>query len=188
MLLSNKFVSPPSEGDNGLLRVKSNVLSPHRAAFAHAAQAALFMCIHVFAKSPLFFPTLKNAALFRQTRPGWVWLPWTLCLRIWSDCIATQIGQCNQYIIPALSLPGHIEPSTTHQSMQYLGVGKCSWGWTCGCARWMGFLAQKVEHQRTKLKVAGSSPAEVHFFSYPEKCRFIQTNQARLGLVAPGLK
>ena len=54
MLLSNKFVSPPSEGDNGLLGVKSNVLSPHRAAFAHAAQAALFMCIHVFAKSPLF--------------------------------------------------------------------------------------------------------------------------------------
>ena len=33
----------------------------------------------------------------------------------------------------------------------------------------MGFLAQKkVEHQCTKLKVAGSSPAEVHFFSYPK--------------------
>ena len=48
----------------------------------------------------------------------------------------------------------------------------------------MGFLAQKVEHQHTKLKVAGLSPAEVHFFSYPEKCCFIQTNQARLGLVA----
>ena len=25
--------------------------------------------------------------------------------------------------------------------------------------------SQKVEHQRTKLKVAGSSPVEVHFFS-----------------------
>ena len=40
----------------------------------------------------------------------------------------TQIGQCNQYIIPGLSLPGHIEPSTTYQRMQYLGGGKCSWG------------------------------------------------------------
>ena len=29
-----------------------------------------------------------------------------------------------------------------------------------------------------------SCPSEVHFFSYPEKCCFIQTNQARLGLVA----
>ena len=48
----------------------------------------------------------------------------------------------------------------------------------------MGFLAQKVEHQRTKLKVAGSSPAEVHYFLLPKKCRFIQTDQARLGLVA----
>ena len=28
----------------------------------------------------------------------------------------------------------------------------------------MGFLAHKVEHQCTKLKVAGSSPAEVCFF------------------------
>ena len=53
-----------------------------------------------------------------------------------------------------------------------------------GRACWMGFLAQKVEHQRTKLKVAGSSPAEVHFFLLPKKCRFIQTDQARLGLVA----
>ena len=55
----------------------------------------------------------------------------------------------------------------------------------------MGFLAQKVEHQRSKLKVAGSSPAEVHFFSYPKKCCFNQTNQtnqARLGLVALDLK
>ena len=34
-----------------------------------------------------------------------------------------------------------------------------------GLAYWMGFLAQKVEHQRTKLKVAGSIPAEVHFSS-----------------------
>ena len=59
--------------------------------------------------------------------------------------------------------------------------------WTCGRAHRMGFLAQKVEHQCTKLKVAGSSPTEVHFFSCPEKCCFIQTNQARLGLVAPDL-
>ena len=48
----------------------------------------------------------------------------------------------------------------------------------------MGFLAQKVEHQRTKLKVAGSSPAEVHFSPALKKYCFIQTNQARLGLVA----
>ena len=50
-----------------------------------------------------FTPTMRNAALFRQTRPGWVWLPWTQITIIsenWSDCIATQIGQCNQYIIP----------------------------------------------------------------------------------------
>ena len=36
--------------------------------------------------------------------------------------------------------------------------------------------------QRTKLKVAGSSPAEVHFFSYPEKCCFI-FRQTRPGWV-----
>ena len=36
----------------------------------------------------------------------------------------------------------------------------------------------------TKLKVAGLSPAEVHLLSYPKKCCFNQTNQARLGLVA----
>lgn len=30
---------------------------------------------------------------------------------------------------------------------------------------WMGFLTQKVEHQHTKLKVTGSSPAKGHFFS-----------------------
>ena len=44
----------------------------------------------------------------------------------------------------------------------------------------MGFLAQKVEHQCTKLKVTGSSPAEVHcFLSYPTNAAlFIQT---RLG-------
>ena len=47
----------------------------------------------------------------------------------------------------------------------------------------MGFLAQKVEHQLTKLKVASSSPAEVHSFSYPKECCFM-TNQAMLGLVA----
>ena len=41
--------------------------------------------------------------------------------------------------------------------------------------RGMDFLAQKVEHQRTKLKVAGSSPAEVLL---SKKCCFI------LGLVA----
>ena len=32
----------------------------------------------------------------------------------------------------------------------------------------MVFLAQKVEHQCTKLKVAGSSVAEVHFFLLPQ--------------------
>lgn len=32
-----------------------------------------------------------------------------------------------------------------------------------------GLLSSKVEHQRTKLKVASSSPAKVHFFSYPKK-------------------
>ena len=49
----------------------------------------------------------------------------------------------------------------------------------------MGFLAQKVEHQCTKLKVVGSSPTEVHtFFLLPKICGFIQTNQAMLGLVA----
>ena len=45
------------------------------------------------------------AALFRQTRPGWVWLPWTLITvmsETCSDYIATQIGQRNQNIIPAL--------------------------------------------------------------------------------------
>ena len=47
----------------------------------------------------------------------------------------------------------------------------------------MGFLAQKVEHQCTKLKVTGSSPAEVHFFLLPYKCCFIHTNHARLSLV-----
>ena len=50
-----------------------------------------------------------------------------------------------------------------------------------------GLLGQKVEHQHTKLKVTGSSPTEVHFFLIPKKCCFIQTNQARLGLVAPDL-
>ena len=37
-----------------------------------------------------------------------------------------------------------------------------------------------VVHQHTKLKVAGSSPTEVHFSSYPKN---VQTNQATLGLV-----
>ena len=46
----------------------------------------------------------------------------------------------------------------------------------------MGFLAQKVEHQCTKLKVAGSSAAEVHFFLLPSFLS--KTDQARLGLVA----
>ena len=53
----------------------------------------------------------------------------------------------------------------------------------------MGFLAQKVEHQRTKLKVAGSSPAatEVHFFSYPKNAALF--GQTRLlGFGFPGLK
>ena len=33
----------------------------------------------------------------------------------------------------------------------------------------MGFLAQKVEHQHIKLKDIGSSLAEVHSVSYPQK-------------------
>ena len=37
----------------------------------------------------------------------------------------------------------------------------------CNITCWMGFLAQKVEHQRIKLKVVGSSPTEVHFFLLP---------------------
>ena len=50
----------------------------------------------------------------------------------------------------------------------------------------MGFLAQKVEHQGTKLKVAGSSPAEVHFVRVPQKSTFFfyPKNAAWLGLVA----
>lgn len=56
----------------------------------------------------------------------------------------------------------------------------------------MGFLAQKAEHQRTKLKVTGSTltAQKSTFFFYPAplhptKKKFkMQTNQARLGLVA----
>ena len=36
-------------------------------------------------------------------------------------------------------------------------------------ACWMDFLALKVEHQCTKVKVAGSSPAEVRSFLLPKK-------------------
>ena len=46
---------------------------------------------------------------------------------------------------------------------------------TCGRACQIDFLVQKV---------AGSSPAQVHLFLLPQKYSFIQTNQARLGLVA----
>ena len=46
-------------------------------------------------------------------------------------------------------------------------------------------MAQKVE---LKLKVAGSSPAEVHFFFLlPQKCCFIETNQASAGFDCPRL-
>ena len=49
-------------------------------------------------RSPLFLLPLKNAALIGQTRPGWVWLPWTLITimseKFCNDCIATYIGQC----------------------------------------------------------------------------------------------
>lgn len=34
---------------------------------------------------------------------------------------------------------------------------------------WVDFLAWKAEHQCTKLKVTGSSPAEVHCFLIPQK-------------------
>ena len=49
----------------------------------------------------------------------------------------------------------------------------------------MGFLVQKVEHQCTKLTVAVSSPAEVHFFLHIPKMLCFQTitMHARLGLV-----
>ena len=65
---------------------------------------------------------------------------------------------------------------------------KCE-GLTCGmrenayCQR-MGFSAPKVENQRTKLRVAGSSPQKFTLFSYPNKMLRFQTNQARPGLVA----
>ena len=52
-------------------------------------------------------------------------------------------------------------------------------------ARWATYLAQKVGHQCTKLKVTGSSPTEVYFFLLPQKCCFIQTDQARLGVGCP---
>jgi len=40
-----------------------------------------------------------------------------------------------------------------------------------------------AEHQRTRLKIAGSSPTEVHFSPTLENVAF-QTNLARLGVVA----
>ena len=66
--------------------------------------------------------------------------------------------------------------SQTHQSKQHLdGVFLGLNLWPCLPN---GLFGSEVEHQRTKRKVAGSSPAEVHFFSC---C--IQTNQASLGWV-----
>ena len=53
----------------------------------------------------------------------------------------------------------------------------------------MGFLVQKVEHWRTKLKVACSSPAEVHFFSYPAKKKLLYSdNTDQAGFGCPGLE
>ena len=49
----------------------------------------------------------------------------------------------------------------------------------------MGFLAQKVEHQCTKVKVAGLSPAEVHFFSYPEKMLLYSDKPGQAGFGLP---
>ena len=48
-------------------------------------------------------------------------------------------------------------------------------------------MAQKVEHQRTKLKVAGLSPAEVHFFSCPEKMLLYSDKPGQAGFGCPGL-
>ena len=50
-----------------------------------------------------------------------------------------------------------------------------------------GLLVQKVEHQCTKLKVTGSSPAEVHFFSYPEKMLY-SDKPGQAGFGCPELK
>ena len=52
----------------------------------------------------------------------------------------------------------------------------------------MVFLAQKVEHQCTKLKVAGSSRAEVHVFSYPTKCLLYSDKPGQAELGCPRLK
>ena len=51
----------------------------------------------------------------------------------------------------------------------------------------MSFLAQKVEHQRTKLKVAGLSPAEVDFFSYAKNAAY-SDKPGQAGFGCPGLK
>ena len=37
----------------------------------------------------------RSKVRLQLTRPGWVGLKWPLCLRVCSDCIATQVGQCN---------------------------------------------------------------------------------------------
>ena len=54
----------------------------------------------------------------------------------------------------------------------------------CGLAYWMCFLAQKVEHQQTKLKVVVLIPAEVDFSSLLFFPAVDQLRLSYVGLVA----
>ena len=73
----------------------------------------------IFVQKYTFFHSYHKKSCFiqtNQTRLGLVALDLKqpLCLRVCSDCIATQVGQCNVVCHHQVSLVMHIEPSTVN--------------------------------------------------------------------------